>query len=566
MARRRLPTRHYPKSKSPPSQLKTRLDLLTYAFSRLPPRQLPFLAAYAYAIIYAADRGWVNKASLGKGGANLVGVLSMVTGLLVSYRFSSAITKWDEGRQVWAAVRITIRDGMRMLSIPNHIPSAAGDSSPNSSPIDIGISEADGDIDIAAATEESKTEDRISKSDKGKQKENKDPIAERVDELAGLLVGFAFALQHHLHGTRPLPQPPLCDLLPSAYLASLKRTDARVRFAESHAGPSGSGSNSHPATGTSTPSDGNSARPNPIDDFLRPGLRRRGTGPPTKEEKALANGEEEWELSNLRDRAEEAVTKLAEAVALSGLSDEGSDLELRQQLNQLNLPNNKNNENLEYNSNLSDVVKENMVYKTNTTSTTKPKSKSNIHIPNPPNLPLSLLKLIESYIIGLSQVDADKGGWNEAKRERGLGLVKTLSGNLGEAERLSSNPPPLPLTLHLSHLLIVYLAALPCSLLCVVNGWSVILITLIAGWCLLGLEALIGEVGGVFGSSENHLPLPMFTQQILNESLDISPSFLAYYRARLVSRLGENSDSQEEIEELDRKKRRTEGEWIPSFD
>ncbi len=30
------------------------------------------------------------------------------------------------------------------------------------------------------------------------------------------------------------------DLLPPAYLSSLKRTESRVRFADSHAGPSGS--------------------------------------------------------------------------------------------------------------------------------------------------------------------------------------------------------------------------------------------------------------------------------------------------------------------------------------
>jgi putative membrane protein len=34
-----------------------------------------------------------------------------------------------------------------------------------------------------------------------------------------------------------------------------------------------------------------------------------------------------------------------------------------------------------------------------------------------------------------------------------------------------------------------------------VSGPAVILITLIAGWCFLGLEALVGEVGGVFGGS-----------------------------------------------------------------
>lgn len=63
----------------------------------------------------------------------------------------------------------------------------------------------------------------------------------RTQEFVGLLAGFPIALQHHLLGTRALPQPPLCDLLPADYLSSLKRTESRVRFAEEHSGPSGSG-------------------------------------------------------------------------------------------------------------------------------------------------------------------------------------------------------------------------------------------------------------------------------------------------------------------------------------
>ncbi|WRT67078.1 uncharacterized protein IL334_004044 [Kwoniella shivajii] len=568
MARRRVPTRYHPKSKSPPSPLRTRLELLTYAFARLPPRQLPFLASYAYVIIYAAEKGWVDKESLGKGGASIVGVLSMVTGLLVSYRFSSAIQKWDEGRQVWASVRITIRDGMRMISIPP----AASIHSPALNSQE-GVPE-DADKEIEPVKQMSSTGSSPSKEDKGKGKERRDPTTSRVDELAGLLVGFAFALQHHLHGTRPLPQPPLCDLLPSSYLASLKRTEARVRFAESHAGPSGSNSNS------TSPSDNPSAKSvSPLlgsssvvgEDGYRPGLRRRGTGPPTKEEKDLANEDGEWELSNLREKAQEAVNKLTEAITLSGLTNliDEENSELKQQLNQLNLPLNEIDREQSFSHNGGVLTSsENQLGVVGSYSEDgkgikmKSKSKSNLHSPNPPNLPLALLKLIEAYVVGLAGVDSEKGGWTDSKRERGLAIVHAMSNQLGEAERLLTNPPPLPLTLHLSHLLIIYLAALPCSLLCVVNGWSMILITVVAGWCLLGLEALIGEVGGVFGSSENHLPLPMFTQQILNESLDISPAFLRYYRSRLVSKLGEN---EEEVQELDRRSRRSECEWTPSF-
>jgi hypothetical protein len=39
-----------------------------------------------------------------------------------------------------------------------------------------------------------------------------------------------------------------------------------------------------------------------------------------------------------------------------------------------------------------------------------------------------------------------------------------------------------------------------------VSGWALVLIAVIAGWCLLGLEALVGEVGGVFGGSGMSTP------------------------------------------------------------
>jgi len=44
--------------------------------------------------------------------------LSEVTGLLLSYRFSSALSRWDEGKKVWVALRSDIRDGIRMVRPP----------------------------------------------------------------------------------------------------------------------------------------------------------------------------------------------------------------------------------------------------------------------------------------------------------------------------------------------------------------------------------------------------------------------------------------------------------------
>ena len=157
----------------------------------------------------------------------------------------------------------------------------------------------------------------------------------------------------------------------------------------------------------------------------RPGLRRRSTGP--KPSIDGSGNEDEWELSDLRSKAEEAVEKLSKAVANAGTGD---DLEFRQQLHQLNLP-------------LDDSPARPSSTGTSTTTTSKGvqerRRKSNLCAPYPPNMPLALLKLMESYVIGFAEVPKEKGGWAEAKRERGLNLVKSLSGHLGDAERLSSS-------------------------------------------------------------------------------------------------------------------------------
>lgn len=231
------------------------------------------------------------------------------------------------------------------------------------------------------------------------------------------------SIRHHLHGTRPLPQPPLSDLLPPAYLSSLRRTEARVRFVQDPE-----------SNGPTEPELGG-------DESTRPGLRRRSTGPGQGrnrtahpgEDENLDQGSEEWELSDLRYKAEQAVEKLSQAV---GGQDGASDVELRQQLSQLNIPHNDP----QTPSGRQALPSGNGLQRMTSPSNASGKIlKSNLCSPYPPNLPLALLRLMESYIVGLARISTEKGGWSEAKRERGLSLVKSLNLHLGDAERLSSS-------------------------------------------------------------------------------------------------------------------------------
>lgn len=224
------------------------------------------------------------------------------------------------------------------------------------------------------------------------------------------------ACRHHLHGTRPLPQPPLSDLLPPGYLSSLRRTEARVRFVESL---------DNPLESDTEP-----------EDIARPGLRRRPTGPTEDKER-------EWELSDLRLKAEEAVEKLSQAVVIgSGSGSDGAEsVELRQQLSQLNIPTTGSTS---ASNHLPRPTGQTQRYPSATIASSSfgggsGQKKSNLCNPYPPNLPLALLRLMEAYVVGLAEVPTDQGGWAEAKRERGLGLIKALTQHLGDAERLSSS-------------------------------------------------------------------------------------------------------------------------------
>nr|ODN99647.1 hypothetical protein L204_02080 [Cryptococcus depauperatus CBS 7855] len=484
------------------SYSRDRWALFTYSLSRIPPRKLPALAFYALFISYLTDHDLIDRQLWGKGGTSIVGVLSMVTGLLLSYRFSSAVQKWDEGKQIWSEIRTTIRNGIRTAMEFNS--DRIGDPVNKRNPLD---------------------------NEQPQVQVKNEIVFERMDELSSLLVAFAFSLQHHLLGTRPLPQPPLCDLLPSSYLSSLKRTEARVRFADTHAGPSKSFSLS-----TSDLGDQSS---DSLEEF-NISLEKKS------QSEARSAGDQNDETIDIS-------TYLSNVIRLDQVVEMPHDQELQQQLDQLNIP-----ANTDVGSPTNFCASSQSLP---TTTGYKP-PKSNLHSPYPPNLPLALLKLIEAYVNGLANISDKDGGWDIPRRERGYNIIRSLNEQLGKAEILSSNPPPLPLTVHLSHLLFLYLAALPCSLLCVVRGWRLVVISLIAGWCLLGLEALIGEVSKVFGFSENHHPLPVFSQQILNESLDISPSFMRYYRRRLISRVGETAN---EVTALEKWERKATSDWLPNF-
>ena len=225
-----------------------------------------------------------------------------------------------------------------------------------------------------------------------------------------------------------------------------------------------------------------------------------------------------------------------------------------------------------------------------------PTTRSSLSRSIPANLPLDILRMIESYVNSLhlaNQIDAElvktssieplerlprfQLGHTIPQSEKLHKSLRTLSKLLGEAEALGEDPPPLSLSIHLNHLVMLYLLAIPAQIMPILGRWSVLLV-LVAGWALLGVEALCREVGSVFGQSMNHLPTRTYAVQILNEALDTCPLFLESYRSRLSSRLsvdanghvggpeGGNQVAREREEEMLKSlETRRKVEWVPDF-
>jgi len=68
------------------------------------------------AFIYLLDLCSIAP-NLGAGGSSLGSILSMIVGLMVSYRSGSSSDRWHEGRRLWSSLQSTSRTMLRTLSL-----------------------------------------------------------------------------------------------------------------------------------------------------------------------------------------------------------------------------------------------------------------------------------------------------------------------------------------------------------------------------------------------------------------------------------------------------------------
>jgi putative membrane protein len=90
-------------------------------------------------------------------------------------------------------------------------------------------------------------------------------------------------------------------------------------------------------------------------------------------------------------------------------------------------------------------------------------------------------------------------------------LLSNMVDCLGSCERILKTPIPLAYAIHLKQLLLIYCLILPFQFVNDLNGWSVLLVTIIS-FALLGIEEIGIEIENPFGRDPNDLKLDAFCE------------------------------------------------------
>jgi len=147
-----------------------------------PATVTPILAfsAYAFCVYLLSLAGLAPN--FGRGASSLSSLLSMIVGLMISYRSGSSSERWHEGRKIWASVTSASRSLLTTLHLALPPP----------------LAKRSGKVSAAQQA--------------------------AVNELMGLIVAFSYALKHHLREADPLNDPDFCHLLPKDLLLSFSST------------------------------------------------------------------------------------------------------------------------------------------------------------------------------------------------------------------------------------------------------------------------------------------------------------------------------------------------------
>ncbi|KAJ3071077.1 hypothetical protein HDU98_005861 [Podochytrium sp. JEL0797] len=138
-----------------------------------------------------------------------------------------------------------------------------------------------------------------------------------------------------------------------------------------------------------------------------------------------------------------------------------------------------------------------------------PKFRPGNPLPPPTNLPLEISLLLTEYV---RNAELDKIIENTPKTVMNnciMGMLECVT----HFERIRNTPIPLAYAIHLKHILVLFLLAIPFQVPQIL-GWLTIPVMLISSFTLLGIESISNEIEQPFGYDINDLKLNEFCNEL----------------------------------------------------
>ncbi|KAJ3278490.1 hypothetical protein HK104_002291, partial [Borealophlyctis nickersoniae] len=138
--------------------------------------------------------------------------------------------------------------------------------------------------------------------------------------------------------------------------------------------------------------------------------------------------------------------------------------------------------------------------------------------PKVKNLPLEISFHIASYVARCRSLDLIDAAQQTVMTNALSGMMDCLT----NFERIRNSPIPIAYSVHLKQTLMLYLLSLPFQLVQTMK-WGTIPVVFLAGFTLLGIESIGGEIENPFGYDDNDLPVEEFcddTRDEINRIMD----------------------------------------------
>ncbi|KAK9898815.1 UPF0187-domain-containing protein [Cystobasidium minutum MCA 4210] len=162
------------------------------------------------------------------------------------------------------------------------------------------------------------------------------------------------------------------------------------------------------------------------------------------------------------------------------------------------------------------------------TPTAAPRRAQATKLGGPKNMPLCILRNIQSLLNSFHATAAPTAGAPAADSPmldsptwgNCIAIIKEMTDQLSQAERIRDTPIPMALGIHVSQMLVLHCLSIPPQLVGVLGIW-VVPVSAIVAWTFWGVDSAAAQLSDPFGTDVNDLPTDKFVRNIHDEYLEL---------------------------------------------